>query len=76
VRAAAAQHTSTDHILYSLRSECIGRQGRAEDALPDALHATTLAPLWGDGFAKLGTALESVGRTEARHSRSPALQPA
>ncbi len=58
------QHTALEHALFGLRSDCVGKQARAEDAVADAQRAAALAPTFGPGYAKLGAALQAAGRNE------------
>lgn len=70
-RAAAPhrQFAKGDASLFSLRGECATLQGRADEALSDAQAAAALSPTSGPFHAKLGAALEAVGRLEARAPR-------
>lgn len=60
--SAAAILNPSDHLIYSNRSACLLRMGRAIDALDDAELCVALAPTFARGFLRKGSAEQALNR--------------
>lgn len=57
------------HLLYSNRSAGYNKLGKNEEALTDAIHCTSISPLFARGHYRKATALNELGKyTEAKEA--------
>lgn len=62
--AEALSLQPNNHVLYSNRSACYNKLGKYEDALADASHCVSVAPMFARGHLRKATALNGLGKHE------------